>query len=302
MAAMLKSLKSMANHYKKRAHRAEKALREATATKAPDTSLAETSTHNTQQQTDPSQKISTKKSFSEFKKDWNATHPERVGKRGAPVERKAAWKKYKKDYKPSKREILKKIGARRADTQYYFALTLLKKLDATQPTWSPADTAEMCRIFEISDKNTCIITKKSKGVGRGDHVYDVCKNLWSDGILGSDHLCNRLPVTGALNAGYKIFPGKHPETGKARKFQCSGVSKNIGIEELTDEEIKELLPENLDLYRKFQQRKEYLKRRGFKDHYVLDKKIIGSIEYALNCMYDPEAVHFKLFLEDLNGM
>ena len=151
---------------------------------------------------------------------------------------------------------------RHGDQQYYLSKILSEKYLNTfpNPEYTKQDEIEKCRILEIPKTNTCFITGTSCN-GVGDHVYEVNGYHRYTQKRGINDQWNIVPVCGTSNKIYK----------KVKFIMPNGtlVNKDIGYEELTEEELlflyqsteSDLISYAL-IYNKLKKWKEYVKKRG----------------------------------------
>lgn len=117
---------------------------------------------------------------------------------------------------------------------------------------SPQDREWKLKICGIPDERTCFVTKKSGGVGRGDHVFETKGYFKLTGKFGVDDDWNILPVAGSLNNTYKIFQFK------------DGHVKNVGFQNLTRAELAECSKKQKHIYNVIRRWRAYTKRRNIR--------------------------------------
>lgn len=156
---------------------------------------------------------------------------------------------------------LKEAFNRHSDQKYYLTKVLSEKylIENPNPVYTEEDNKKKLEIFEIPDNRTCFITGNNSN-GVGDHIYEINGYYRYTNRRGVNDNWNIVPVVGSRNKSYKKI-----------KFMMDGstVKKDIGYQELTDEELIFLLQseneEHLTLvetYMKIMKWKEYVERRG----------------------------------------
>jgi hypothetical protein len=94
------------------------------------------------------------------------------------------------------------------------------------------------QIFGIKNSKTCILTDTSYQVNVGDHMFPTLSTFKRTGRYGSSSLWNIIPITQRYNITYK-------------RFKFNNHVKDIGYQELTDQEYKQCSKERQQLYDKF---------------------------------------------------
>ena len=143
----------------------------------------------------------------------------------------------------------RKLITRWSDQKYYLIKWIYLMFHCINPEFTEDDRKKKCEIFGIPNDKTCFITGKPCK-GTGDHLFEI--NGYANktnGLHGTDDEWNKIPVIGAKNKSYKTKFGKNKK-------------KNIGYQDLTDEELKECTDEQKIYYQKIKLWKEYVKKRG----------------------------------------
>ena len=151
-------------------------------------------------------------------------------------------KKYKNNLERSKGALMN----RWSDQKYYLNRYLYYKNHDTNPTFTREDLKKKCEILEIPNCKTCFITGKECN-GKGDHLFEI--NGYAkvtNGLHGVYDDWNTVPVIGSMNKTYKT------------KYN----DKNIGYQELTDNDLLQCTDEQKTIYNKIQRWKEYVISRG----------------------------------------
>lgn len=168
------------------------------------------------------------------------------------------------------KEIKQAIN-RHSDQKYYLSKILEKihQKNEPNPLFTDEDLKMKLEIFDIADKNSCFITGKvCKGVG--DHIFEINGYYERTGRRGINDPWNIIQVCGNLNKSYKVF-----------KFNISGINikKDIGYQDLTDDEHYYLLSSNNSeyikmgiIYEKIKNWKIYVKSRGATMSYIENHK------------------------------
>tara|TARA_Y100000389_G_scaffold106063_1_gene102984 strand:+ start:854 stop:1669 length:816 start_codon:yes stop_codon:yes gene_type:complete len=175
----------------------------------------------------------------------------------------------------------KNLENRETDTYYWFDKDILNCYDIKYNVrFLPKDARMKLEIFEISRDNICIITgQKSNGIG--DHLYEIRGYYKATGHYGSETQWNILPVIGSENKKYKKMAGK-----------------DIGYQELTDEELTTCSESQRELYVKIQKWKQYCKERGANIYWdnLQHKKLyelIKKSEEFITKVYKEQLIPFR---------
>ena len=142
----------------------------------------------------------------------------------------------------------RKLITRWADQKYYFINFIYEKFHCVNPKFTEDDRKKKCEIFNIPNDKICFITGKPCK-GTGDHLFEI--NGYAkktNGLHGTNDEWNKIPVIGSKNKSYKTKFGKN--------------NKNIGYQDLTDEELKKCTNDQKNIYQKIKSWKEYVKKRG----------------------------------------
>ena len=127
---------------------------------------------------------------------------------------------------------LKEALNRHSDQKYYLTKVLSEKylIENPNPVYTEEDHQKKLEIFEIPDDRTCFITGYDSN-GVGDHIYEINGYYRYTNRRGVNDNWNIVPVVGSRNKSYKKI-----------KFTIDGskVKKDIGYQELTDEELDTL--------------------------------------------------------------
>tara|TARA_B100000902_G_scaffold362665_1_gene381120 strand:+ start:276 stop:851 length:576 start_codon:yes stop_codon:yes gene_type:complete len=144
------------------------------------------------------------------------------------------------------------------DQKYYLVRLIYYNGHQTNPEFTEEDRKKKCEILEIPNTKTCFITK-IKCKGTGDHLFEINGYAkYTDGLHGTYDEWNTIPVLGSKNKSYKTKYGIN--------------NKNIGFQELTQQELSTCSKEQQDIYNKLQQWKLYVKRRGASLSWKLTEK------------------------------
>jgi hypothetical protein len=119
------------------------------------------------------------------------------------------------------------------DQNYYIvaALSEIYLKNNPNPEFTQEDFKMKCEIFEIQDNKMCFVSGISSNV-ESDHIYETIGYFKYTGETGINDDWNLVPVCMECKKQYKIF-----------KFTLDGkkVNKNIGYENLTDNELLYLM-------------------------------------------------------------
>ena len=148
------------------------------------------------------------------------------------------------------------------------------------PPFTKKDLQQKLKICGVPNLQTCIVTRKEKGVKVGDHVYETKGYFRKTGRYGIDDEWNTLPVCGAKNMSYKVF--RH-------------ANKNIGYQTLTKREIKKCTKEQLRIYKIISNWKKYVKKRGAKMSFKLNVKQQSLLEEVNDLHMKHAKQHERLF-------
>jgi|GEM_PF-3569397 hypothetical protein len=122
------------------------------------------------------------------------------------------------------------------------------------PGFSETDEAKMLEIFAIPDMKTCVVTGQKVSKTGGDHLFEVRGYYKKTGKVGIEQKWNRLPVTNDQNKRYKKYQFIDENEKK--------YTKNIGYENLTEEELKMCDEGQRELYQNIQTWIDYCDTRG----------------------------------------
>lgn len=150
---------------------------------------------------------------------------------------------------------------RHSDQKYYLTKVLSEKylIENPNPVYTEEHHKKKLEIFEIPNNRTCFITGDDSN-GVGDHIYEINGYYRHTNRRGVNDDWNIVPVVGSKNKSYKKI-----------KFTMDGskVKRDIGYQELTEEEQLFLLQsENeehikfMETYMKIMKWKEYVHRCG----------------------------------------
>lgn len=180
------------------------------------------------------------------------------------------------------------FSARRADTLYNMVKDVINVYDYnTNPQFTQTDRNEKMRIFDIDSSKTCFITKSEKGVGIGDHLFEIRGYYKKTGMYGSNSEWNIIPVTFSKNSNYKIF-----------KFD--NITKNIGMDTLISDEYNMCTDEQKLIYNKVLSWREYVLSRGATLSYKLPDDIELKIECIVEKMYSTATRQQKNLLTSIH--
>lgn len=127
----------------------------------------------------------------------------------------------------------------------------LDAFEPVNPPYTKADHAMKLFICNVQSEKECFVTHRTKGVGIGDHLFEVKGYVKSTGRYGlSKSKWNVLPVCGSVNATYK----------KVRLQD--GTTKDLGRDFLTSAEAQLLTPQDQRIYGILRRWIAYCKSRG----------------------------------------
>jgi hypothetical protein len=131
-------------------------------------------------------------------------------------------------------KAIQKGKQRWSDQNYYIvkALSEIHLKNNPNPPFTKEDFKMKCEIFEIPDNKTCFVSGQSAN-GVGDHMYEINGYFKYTEERGINDNWNLVPVCGEYNKKYKIFKFTLKDGEK--------VKKNIGYENLTDDELLYLM-------------------------------------------------------------
>ena len=178
----------------------------------------------------------------------------------AKAETKAVMKKMKeKEYLDSRG--IRALTSRWSDQYYYYTRAIYYEHYANvNPPFTQVDRIKKCEILNITNCKTCFLSgEKSKGVG--DHLFEINGYAkFTNGKHGTYDEWNTLPVVGRLNKSYKKF-----------KFE-NGNTKDVGYQNLTQEEFKDCSKSNQLIYIKIQKWKKYVISRNASLYWEITEK------------------------------
>jgi len=169
--------------------------------------------------------------------------------------------KIKKQQEDRAKRGEKALISRWSDQYYYYTRAIYyAHYSHLNPEFTKEDRIKKCEILNITNCKTCFISgEKSKGVG--DHLFEINGYAkFTNGKHGTYDEWNTVPVVGKLNKSYKKI-----------KFE-NGNTKDIGYQELTQEEINECSEKNKEIYIKINKWKNYVKSRKATLHWELTEK------------------------------
>ena len=173
-----------------------------------------------------------------------------------------------------------------SDVPYYIASALSTTIDnLKQVNYTEDDEMMKMKIFEISSSNECIMTHKTDGVQKGDHLYPMRQAYTKIGGYGSNSKWNLIPVTGSLNKSYKNFRFE-------KKPKKNSYSKDIGYMTLTKDEYSLCTKQEQDLYNKIQTWKAYVISRGAFLFY-------SPTDDTVKFIYDTMIKMYEVYMEEL---
>jgi hypothetical protein len=139
------------------------------------------------------------------------------------------------------------IQHRKYDLAYHVVTEILKKVEQQNVIFTPDHQIAKEEIFGIKNNKTCILTGETEGVSKGDHKFPIRGAFKKSGRYGSISPWNTIPISSKKNSKYKLF--KH-----------GNLKKDIGFEELTDEEYNECTENEKNIYNKFIKWNDYCKK------------------------------------------
>ena len=169
--------------------------------------------------------------------------------------------KRKKQQEDQAKRGEKALISRWSDQYYYYTRAIYyEHYSHLNPEFTKEDRIKKCEILNIANCKTCFITgEKSKGVG--DHLFEINGYAkFTNGKHGTYDEWNTVPVVGKLNKSYKKF-----------KFK-NGTTKDIGYQELTQEEFNECSDKNKVIYIKIINWKNYVISRKASFYWEMTEK------------------------------
>lgn len=161
--------------------------------------------------------------------------------------------KKKKNNKLKTIEKRKKRALARHTDSHYYITKYLTSVIVYNPIFEDRDLNKKLEIFGIPDIHTCFISGTTQQGKGGDHLFEINGYSNITDFRGVDDEWNMIPVSSKYNVSYKII-----------KFSMNDkiVKKNIGYEELTDEELSCLEESDRTIYEKISAWIKYVSKRG----------------------------------------
>ena len=144
----------------------------------------------------------------------------------------------------------------------------------TIPEFTEDHATKLMEIFQIPNMQTCIVTGEKVAKGKGDHLFEVRGYLKKSGKVGIEQKWNMLPVSGTENTRYKKFKF----TDKLGKKY----TKNIGFEELTEEELAKCSDREKSLYQMIRRWFAYCESQNVKLGWEMPKSAEDEMEAAID--------------------
>ncbi len=182
-------------------------------------------------------------------------------------------------------KYMKRLWNRRGSLVHSF----LRGFEPVNPTFTEEDRAMKLSICKVQSEKECFVTHRTKGVGIGDHLFEIKGYFKSTGQYGlSKSEWNILPVCGAFNPSYK----------KVRLRD--GTTKDLGKDFLTSAEAQLLKPEDQRIYGIIRRWIAYSKSRGAVLSYRLtpeQEAYIDSRMKKYRSIIEQEECRFEEFLK-----
>lgn len=163
------------------------------------------------------------------------------------------------------------------------------------PPYDDKADAAYVRIFSVASREECFITHKKVLPFKGDHLYAVRQYHKHTGRCGFDSQWNRINASYSDTYDYKVF----------RAYDSRGklvVNKDIGYQDLTEEELNHFNEEKQSIYRKVTQWKAYLQRRMVHLSFPLPVQVNQKIkEMVQNGLGQIQQTVTSLLLASLQG-
>ena len=157
--------------------------------------------------------------------------------------------------------IIKNAINRHSDQKYYLTQILCEKWLSMNPNpkYTEKDNKKKLEIFDIPNNKVCFVTGGISN-GTGDHIYEINNYYKYTGQRGINDQWNIVPILGSINKSYK----------KIKIILPNGllIKKDIGYQELTEEEQLLLCENNRNIYTKIQAWKQYATERGAKLSFI----------------------------------
>jgi len=136
-----------------------------------------------------------------------------------------------------------------------------KHYEKTQPKFTNIDKNKKIEIWGCPSGTSCFSDDKCS-ILKGDHIYGIREGIKDHDIIGSDSLWNMIPCT-------------HKENMTWKKSFINKIKKNIvyDSDDISEEDLKKLSSNEIDLYNKFKEWKKYCEERGAKLFWKNGRKI-----------------------------
>lgn len=146
------------------------------------------------------------------------------------------------------------------------------------PEFTAKDEIAMKKIFSIPNLNTCVVTGQEVAKSGGDHLFEVRGYFKKTGKVGIEQRWNRIPVLPEENKRYKKYEFVDPN---GKKYY-----KNIGFEDLSDEELESCSLDKIRLYQSIKSWFEYCDERGVKLFVQMPKKAEEVMNNAVDLAFE----------------
>ena len=134
------------------------------------------------------------------------------------------------------------------------------------PSYDDEAEAEYRRIFGVASRAECFITHRRVNPARGDHLYAVRQYHRHTGRCGVDSRWNRINTYYNDTRDYKVFRANDSQGNLV-------VDKDIGYQDLTEEELNHFDEDKKIIYHKVTEWKAYLQRRNVHLSFPLSSEI-----------------------------
>ena len=168
-----------------------------------------------------------------------------------------------------------KIGSRLSTIRYEMTRDFMAHYTANKiPEFTEENEEMMLKIFQIPNMETCIVTGETIRKSGGDHLFEVRGYLRKTGKCGIEQKWNRLPVSTGQNVKYKKYKC-HDKTGKEYK-------KNIGWEELTEDEFNQQTDDMKERYLQIRKWMKYCQSQGVSLGWELPEEAVNEMEKSIS--------------------
>ena len=158
------------------------------------------------------------------------------------------------------------------------------------PPFKKEDLEKKLKICGVSKWKMCAICRRDGGVSQGDHIWERKGFVKETGYYGIvKGKWNTLPVCGACNHSYKEI------------ILTDGTEKNIGRDDLTEEELELVEPEDVKKVTMVSNWKAYAKKRDAVLRFRLTKvqeKYIENLERRIFANIEQEERNMQRFLQE----